>query len=274
MELSVLGIVGSPRKNGLTAQVVQRCLEGVAKAGVKTEMLYLVDFHIQPCRDCYPTLSCWEEGKCYHKDDFQAISRKIDRASGLVLGSAVYYGDVTNSVGNLINKKMRHRTEELVEGIPGIGIAVAGGRGGGSISALRRIYHFFRVIRVRGMTPIAVTRFNLPAALDETLQAGHDTASVIQKGELLKGPQRLAAFVELPLLSYDYLQERLHQVNHIIKGAQREEPSTSMKKAVNLYKKAEDLRKTGDRVGAFAAVEEALKVATSIWNPERKVRSG
>lgn len=180
--LSVLGIVGSPRKNGLTAQVVQKAIEGAAKAGIKTEIVYLADSHIQPCRDCHPTLTCWEKGKCYHKDDFETISKKIDHASGLVFGSAVYYGDVTRTVDNLINKKIRHRKDRPKEGIPGIGIAVAGGMGGGYASALRQIYHFYRIIGVRGLKPIPVTKFNLPLALDEAFQAGQSMASLIEIG--------------------------------------------------------------------------------------------
>lgn len=268
--MSVLGIVGSPRKNGLTAQVVQKSLEGVAKAGMGTEALYLVDFRIKPCRDCYPTLSCWEDGECYHKDDFEAISRRIDRASGLVLGSAVYYGDVTNSMNNLISKKVRHRKNRPREGILGIGIAVAGGMGGGYASALRKIYHFYRTIGLRGMKPISVTRFALPFALDESFQVGYNMALLIQKGEYLTGSQRMATFLELPILSFDYLQERLYLVKKIIEGAQREKPSESVEKAADLYRKAEDMRKTGDIAGAFAVVEESYKVATSIWNPERR----
>lgn len=270
MNLSVLGIVGSPRRNGLTAQAVQKCLEGVVKAGIKTEILYLPDFHLQPCRDCYPTLPCWEDSKCYHKDDFEAISKRIDHASGLILGSAVYYGDVTNSVNNLINKKDRHRKNRPREGIPGIGIAVAGGMGGGYVSALRKIYHFYRIIGVRGMKPISVTRFNMPVAFDEAFQTGYNMASLIQKGEYLKGSQRTAAFLELPILGFDYLQERLCLVKQIIEGAQREKPGESMKKAADLYNKAEVLRKSGNKAGAFASIEEAYEAATSIWNPERR----
>jgi len=267
--LSVLGIVGSPRKNGLTAQAVQKCLDGVAKAGIKTEILHLVDFRIRPCRDCHPTLSCWEDGKCYHKDDFEAISRKINHASGLVLGSAVYYGDVTNSVNNLISKKVRHRKNRPMEGILGIGIAVAGGMGGGYASALRKIYHFFRIIGVRGMKPISVTRFNFPVALDDAIQVGYNMALLVQKGEHLTGPQRMMTFLELPILNFDYLQERLYLVKQIIEGAQREKPSESVEKAADLYEKAEDLKKTGNKTGAFAAIEESYQVATSIWNPKR-----
>jgi len=270
MELSVLGIVGSPRKNGLTAKVVQKTLEGVAQTGLKTEILYLSDFHIQPCRDCHPTLKCRRNDRCYHKDDFATISRKIDEACGLILGSAVYYGDVTRSVDNLMNKKVRHRKERPREGLPGIGIAVAGGGGGGYASALRQIYHYFRIIGVRGLKPIPVTRFNLPSALDEAFQAGISMASLIAKEEYLTGSQRTAAFLDLPILEFDYLQERSYLVEQLIEGAQREKPEESMEKVTAIYRKAEELRAKRDKVEAFAALDEAYKLGTAVWNPERR----
>lgn len=268
--MSVLGIVGSPRKNGLTAQVVQKAIEGVAKAGVKTEILYLKDFHIQPCRDCHPALSCWKDGKCYHKDDFQAISRRIDKTNGLILGSPVYYGEVTRSVSNLISKKVHHMKDRPREGIPSVGIAVAGGMGGGYASALRQIYHFYRILGVRGLEPIPVTRFNLPIALEEAFKAGLNMASLIEKEDYPTGFRRVSMFLDLPILGFDYLQERFYLVKQIIEGAEREKPNESREKVTATYREAEELMSSGDKAGALAALDEAYKLGTTIWDPKRR----
>ncbi len=266
----VLGIVGSPRKNGLTAQVVQKTIDGVAGAGMKAEILYLADLHIRSCRDCHPTLVCREKGMCYHKDDFEEVSRRIDQSDGLVMGSAVYYGDVTRSLDNLMNKKLRHRKDRPREGIPGVGIAVAGGTGGGYASALRQIYHFYRILGVRGVNPIPVTRFNLPLALEEAFQAGRSMASLIEKEEYLTGFRRMTAFLDLPILGFDYLQERFYLVKQVIEGVQRERPREPIKKVVAIYRKAEECRAAGDKTGALSALEEAYKLGTEVWNPERR----
>ncbi len=271
--MSVLGIVGSPRKNGLTAQAVQSTLKGVAQTGLKTETLYLSDFHIQPCRDCHPTIACRisrTSNRCYHKDEFSTISRKIDKACGLVVGSAVYYGDVTRSVDNLLNKKVRHKKERPMEGIPGIGIAVAGGGGGGYASALRQIYHYYRDIGIRPLKPIPVTRFNLYFALDEALEAGISMASLIKKGEYLTGSRRMAAFLELPILGFDYLQERSNLVDQIIRSAQKEMPEESVEKVKAMYRKAVEFEAKGSRAEAYTTLDEAYILGTSVWNPERR----
>jgi hypothetical protein len=167
-----------------------------------------------------------------------------------------------------MNKKVRHGKERPQEGIPGIGIAIAGG--GGYASALRQIYHYFRIIGVRGLEPIPVTRFNLHSALDNAFQAGISMANVIIKEEYLTGFLRTAAYLDLPILGFDYLQERFYLIKQIIEGAQNQMPKESMEKVMTIFRKAEELRAKGDKAGAFAALDEAYKLGTAVWNPERR----
>ncbi|MDQ1279197.1 MAG: red protein [Thermoproteota archaeon] len=172
-----------------------------------------------------------------------------------------------------MSKKARHRKEKPKEGIPGIGITVAGGGGGGYASALRQIYHYFRIIGIRGLKPIPVTRFNLPSALDEAFHEGAGLASVIKKGEYLTGAQRSVAYLDIPILGFDSLQERFYLIEQIIKGSQKEKPEASMEKVVAMYRKAEELRAKRDNAGALTALDEAYKLGTTIWNPERPPKS-
>ena len=185
-------------------------------------------------------------------------------------GMVFYYGDVTRSVDNIISKKVHHRKDRPKEGIPGIGIAVAGGGGGGFASALRQIYHYYRIIGVQGLNPIPVTRFNLSSALDEAFQAGASIASLIKKEEYLTGPRRTAAYLDLPILWLDYLQERFYLIEQTIEGAKNGKPKESMAEVLTLLNKANALRTNGDKVGAFTALDEAYKLGTAVWNPERR----
>ena len=43
----ILGIVGSPRKNGLTNRLVDAALEGAQIRGASIKKIYLVDYDIQ-----------------------------------------------------------------------------------------------------------------------------------------------------------------------------------------------------------------------------------
>ncbi|MCJ7633982.1 hypothetical protein MUP77_16545, partial [Candidatus Bathyarchaeota archaeon] len=116
---------------------------------------------------------------------------------------------------------------------------------------------------------IPVTRFNLPFALDEALEAGIGMASIIRKGEHLTGSRRMAAFLELPILGFNYLQERSHLVEQIIRGAQKEMPEESIEKVEAMYRKALELEAKGSRAEAFTTLDEAYVLGTSVWNPER-----
>ena len=44
----ILGIVGSPRKEGRTNTLIDAALEGAAQGGAETQKLYLVDYAIKP----------------------------------------------------------------------------------------------------------------------------------------------------------------------------------------------------------------------------------
>lgn len=44
----VLGIVGSPRKNGRTSKLIDAALEGARSKGVATKKKHLVDYEIRP----------------------------------------------------------------------------------------------------------------------------------------------------------------------------------------------------------------------------------
>ena len=99
----ILAIVGSQRKRGNTARLVQMigaelgALAGRAGQPLTFETLYLGDLDIHPCRGCR---SCFDRGeaKCPERDDLPAIKAKMDAADGLLLASPVYVDDVSGLV--------------------------------------------------------------------------------------------------------------------------------------------------------------------------------
>ena len=83
----VIGIVASPRKGRNTALLVQRTLEGAASQGAETQIYYLSDYDIGPCRGCD---GCKITGICARKDDMQQFYAALERADGIVFGSPIY----------------------------------------------------------------------------------------------------------------------------------------------------------------------------------------
>jgi multimeric flavodoxin WrbA len=84
----VLGLLGSPRRNGHTAALLTSFMAGAAKAGAATELLRLAEMEIAPCRACY---SCRETGWCAIGDDFQYLCDRIRRAQVIALAAPVFF---------------------------------------------------------------------------------------------------------------------------------------------------------------------------------------
>jgi multimeric flavodoxin WrbA len=86
-KMRVLGVCGSPRRNGNTQIMLERVLQVCEKAGAETEFLFLRDYDIKPCDACE---TCGRHKKCHVKDDLHLILPKLWAADGIVIGSPVY----------------------------------------------------------------------------------------------------------------------------------------------------------------------------------------
>ena len=127
--IKVLGIVGSPRKNGNTDIMVTEALKAAAENDAETEKLYLTDFDLKPCDGCK---TCFETGECHIPDDLKKLYNQLKAADALVLGSPVYFHHVTAQMKIFIDRAgylnlARGRTD-LKNKVAGV-IAVAGGTG-------------------------------------------------------------------------------------------------------------------------------------------------
>jgi len=89
--MNIIGIIASPRKEGNTAWVVNKILEGAKEQGAVTQAWYFSDLAIKPCQGC---LCCHKEGNhgCIIRDDMQELYGAIEQADALVFGSPVYMG--------------------------------------------------------------------------------------------------------------------------------------------------------------------------------------
>lgn len=104
--MNVLGINGSPRKNWNTATLLNKALEGAASQGAETELIHLYDLNFKGCISCF---ACKLKGgasygKCAYQDDLTPVLEKIDQADAIVLGSPIYFGDVTGEMRSLIER--------------------------------------------------------------------------------------------------------------------------------------------------------------------------
>ena len=99
--MKVIGISGSPRKQGNTAGLISYTLEKIKERGLDTEMIILPGKEIAGCRACY---SCVTEKKCVVKDDFHEVFDKMVEADGILLGSPVYHASITSELKALLDR--------------------------------------------------------------------------------------------------------------------------------------------------------------------------
>jgi multimeric flavodoxin WrbA len=95
-QMKVMGFIGSPRKEGNTAWIVNKILEGAKEAGAETQSWYFSDLDIKPCRGCF---GCHNgHDGCVIKDDMQKINDAIEHADAIVFGSPTYMGQMSAQV--------------------------------------------------------------------------------------------------------------------------------------------------------------------------------
>lgn len=260
----VLGIVGSPRRGGLTGSLVNEALRGVESAGVETEVIYLIDRNIEPCLDCRGK-TCWTTGSCRFGDDSVALNRELDLCSGVVLAAPVYY----LNVNGLTQKFMEKTRVRDVNGKPAFGIAVAGGTGKGLISALQSIYRFLTIVGFRGIDPLPVSRFNAQRALERAYLTGR------RLGELARGPrspfkdlaERIAWYASLEYMGFDIVDENLFLARLVLENAapSSEADEALLREARLECSRAERLVGEGRRAEAVEHIIAAYDRGVQVW---------
>ena len=103
----IMIIDGGPRKNFNTASMLQKFAEGAMSVSdqieVKTIRLYGLDY-----KGCISCMACKIKGKasnvCKFKDALTPVLEEIAQADGLVMGSPIYFGDVTGQMRTFLER--------------------------------------------------------------------------------------------------------------------------------------------------------------------------
>lgn len=99
----ILLINGSPRKNGNTATLLNKALEGAVSKGADAEIIHLYDLDYKGCRSCFACkyTDSKSYGKCAVRDGLTPVIEKAGDADAVIIGSPVYLGFVTGAVHSL-----------------------------------------------------------------------------------------------------------------------------------------------------------------------------
>jgi multimeric flavodoxin WrbA len=107
--MKVLALIGSDRKNGNTARVIEifeaqmQAFAKNSKLPFEFESLYIGNFNIKPCRGCRV---CFDQGEeaCPLRDDIPLLRTKMDAADVLLVASPVYVNDVSGLIKNWMDR--------------------------------------------------------------------------------------------------------------------------------------------------------------------------
>jgi len=207
---TVLGLVGSPNRDGRTFEIVSAVLKAAELAGARTELVQMADHVVTPCKDCQPW-KCMSELRCQYADQaFEYLSERLLTCGALVLGTPIYWWDTSAMVKYLILKMFRvYALSGPLAGLPALGVGIAGGTGNGLISGLRPVYHFFQMLQVRSLDPFPITRFNWQSALIQAADRGERLASMSGKRHPFESfEERLLWYENLPYLTLRQSGER------------------------------------------------------------------
>lgn len=146
-KILVVGVNGSPHKNGTTTKMLKKLLASVKRHGGETRLIHLADCKINPCLGCYsegPKLCTYP---CKQKDGMQKLYPLLLKADAIVFGTPVYWFNMSGLMKNFIDRLTCMAVGGyLLEGKIGVFFAASkedeGGRANAVISMAAAMNHF------------------------------------------------------------------------------------------------------------------------------------
>jgi multimeric flavodoxin WrbA len=99
-------INGSPRKNWNTHKLLMEAERGAKEAGAETEIIHLFDLKYTDCISCFACKLRGNktEGVCAVRDELKSVLEKIADVDVVIIGSPIYYGNLTGQALSFINR--------------------------------------------------------------------------------------------------------------------------------------------------------------------------
>ena len=265
-QIKIAGIVGSPHKDGMNAQLLKKALAGAEEAGAETMTVFLADEEMEPCQGCGG--NCWETHECIHDPASAVRNARLQDADGLVMAVPVYCWQM-NGLTHLFIDKMRWDTDSVLEPRnrrAAFGIACAGGSGTGCVLGLQSLYRYFYNWAFHGLSPLPVTRFNFRSALEEAHAGGQAMVGAI-RGGLKPFPSLGAAMADLETLPY-MMDGPVDELRFIVQQLQAGLPESSEPLVGVLHKEArlaEEAWLNGERQLAADHLSKAYHAGNQAW---------
>jgi multimeric flavodoxin WrbA len=150
-DLLIIGLNGSPRRNGSTAHLLTVAMEVAADMGAETRLIHIAEAlegqTVPFCQVCTPKCT----GKCSRGTKLGELFDLFRQADGMIIGSPVYFGTVSGQLKGVWDKTRFLRSDKALLNVVGGAVTVGGARFGGQETTLRAIHD---MMLVQGMTVV------------------------------------------------------------------------------------------------------------------------
>lgn len=144
----IIGLNGSPSKEGNTAFLLGEALSEIRSLGTETELINcsaaLKGLKTPFCLACSSPCST----KCYQGKELEKVYARIACCDGIILGSPVYFGTLSGQMKSFWDKSRALRHNKSLLNVVGGALSVGGARFGGQETTLRALQD---IMLVHGM---------------------------------------------------------------------------------------------------------------------------
>ena len=143
--MKVIGFNGSARENGNTAILLKTVFTELERENIQTELIQLAGEHLQGCGACFRCFKQKDQRCSVDSDAVNGYIAKMAAADGILLGSPVYFGDVTANMKALIERTgmVARANGDLYQRKVGAGVVAV--RRGGAMHTFNSLNHFFTI---------------------------------------------------------------------------------------------------------------------------------
>lgn len=141
--MKVIAFNGSPRKKGNTQILINKVFDVLSNEGIETEFIQLGGKKIKGCISCYKCFKNKDKRCSVDNDILNECLEKMLEADGILLGSPVYFSNMTSEMKALIDRAGLVGTANGGLFKHKVGAAVVAVRRAGAVSTFDALNHFF-----------------------------------------------------------------------------------------------------------------------------------
>lgn len=111
--MRVLAVLGSPKKKGNTALLLEHYLRGFKEnhRDVEIDQVFLQEKQIEPCRGCYTCIE--KNSSCVIEDDMQELYSRIIAADVLIFATPIYWWSISAQLKTFVDRFCPLTIEDL-----------------------------------------------------------------------------------------------------------------------------------------------------------------